>query len=1524
MKTDDPKSKFKITKQLESTLNINFAFQHEYAKYFTSVKGEKLEDIQKAFSTFLNNCNYYPEIERVNRTSKTETMCEHCGAELGSTDAFLKHHCLNTCPMCGLLRVVDDGIAADQSVTIKWEKVNPVTAEKSLEYYIPNSDGSIDGYKVKQKCNIRWSEGSVESHKHRCYFSSRKLRGHLLEHYEELFLKCKKCNEIIPYWRSHDHYVCNHLSFRTGKANNATIELASLKGNSPYKGEITELFDHFKLPFTVTEVPLPKKFKDSIHGGSKPVVNSIIYAAFRLWKYVFVPGFNPNEMFKYGYPKSIKTWVSQKDPQWLVWLKAITRQMGSEEKARGYLQSITRARRVDKETMILAYCFNKCFEEDYDVTLDFACIPGPIAKYLLTGNTSGQSGKLFYDHKEFGDYVIKSGPEMNVDVHLGDNTRTYHDFYSVEFASKLAKQDCFVVGDPDNEGQGYFIFGPKDMKLDDVSDEYEEIPPLIGGLKTALEVDKLPEKVVYVDDITHTTYEGVGTWNTHCWYAALLDQMKYHRWVTINGIERQFDENRLYGHVHNALYRTFDNHRETYWFGNNKQNHQTDTVDNHPIVQDNANQHVEAVTPDLPDKLDLPSYVVLLKSLAQIYNRITFTLYVDVVNETTVGDNKCIQNYASKYTFNPGREQRVSILSLLDGRFLVHGIPAKGHAYSLIPKSSEDNQVEDFMLLSAEDMDDLLAHFPIKVHRPWRYDKEIAGQHVKGSLPIGGWRVLGHDPYNMQLRSYEIPHIKRFRRGLACGLNYISLPSAVITDMHWDIYDYHPKYLVCTTRLFPQNMIEDPDGFLTQGIVDAKYIKALLNLDTVDVDYINVEADYRPYYYKHKDSSVMPLSCTASLADWVTRVFNSWGSTDFRLTPRLNTHFVPLVVSGTVVDAYNRYRLADRPQQAFYRNIIGPLLKEYNDINTLCPSPALTLQSLIYIYTRPDGKTLKLKTSVCGIVPSITIPPFMKCIAQLGITPVKLSDYGQHNKLSEFEVIYPPPSTILGKGMWIYYNNSDQSVIDAAVKCRVILGRPTQVVDQEFVYMSFRKFYEWIMPLLEDAVYLDFVQLCEMHPRGTFYKSHYIDYWTALKCICKGFVKTESYFFEDTPTGGKTSPPRGIIVPGPEATAFGLCFTHLVEHYLKRSRNFSKGKNFFEVASDLKALWDSFEVPVVIGCDFTQFENGVNLPVLIASMSIYEYLTGMPEEYIESWMHRVIYFGRSWLLVYIAKRISGEYTTSLGNMLIVGAILYMVVLMCPYHVDFYSAGDDCLIFCDKEHLETTKATILTVVRLFGMLIKVEDVYEDFESIHFCQQYPVLTDKGYCMLNCITRVLDRFAVQSRVIEHTKLAYNRLACIGYYFDYCFGSFKWLRPLIVLLKSLAPWKYPYFNKGFSSSKDWNILQLVANTNYLKPEFTVLNQSKVLDVMGFPEFLCDFYYNYFKNWTPFDYHDVHVDVEYTVEHGRIVFEIGNVQLLNITPKFHDTDLEHDQVVDEDPTLNRVANRMFDKLVKVCRVVCG
>jgi len=98
---------------------------------------------------------------------------------------------------------------------------------------------------------------------------------------------------------------------------------------------------------------------------------------------------------------------------------------------------------------------------------------------------------------------------------------------------------------------------------------------------------------------------------------------------------------------------------------------------------------------------------------------------------------------------------------------------------------------------------------------------------------------------------------------------------------------------------------------------------------------------------------------------------------------------------------------------------------------------------------------------------------------------------------------------------------------------------------------------------------------------------------------------------------------------------------------------------------------------------------------------------------------------------------SGDMNTALGNCLIVIAMYNAAMEGLRLDgerlkFELFDDGDDCLFFCEKEHLELIKVWLPWKMGTFGMKLKTESVAYSIREIEFCQLRPLWTGEKWIL------------------------------------------------------------------------------------------------------------------------------------------------------------------------------------------------
>lgn len=180
-----------------------------------------------------------------------------------------------------------------------------------------------------------------------------------------------------------------------------------------------------------------------------------------------------------------------------------------------------------------------------------------------------------------------------------------------------------------------------------------------------------------------------------------------------------------------------------------------------------------------------------------------------------------------------------------------------------------------------------------------------------------------------------------------------------------------------------------------------------------------------------------------------------------------------------------------------------------------------------------------------------------------------------------------------------------------------------------------------------------------------------------------------------------------------------------------------KGMNAQQTAGQLRSNWDSFSKPVAIGLDASRFDQHVSYDALRWEHSVYNGVFKCATlAKLLSWqlINHGIARVAGWRLDYTVRgcRMSGDINTSLGNCLLMTAIVLVYCEWKRIRVRLSNNGDDCVLIleqCDLPRLAGLDAWFLD----FGFKLTREAPVTVFERIEFCQSQPVMTGSGWRMV-----------------------------------------------------------------------------------------------------------------------------------------------------------------------------------------------
>lgn len=172
-----------------------------------------------------------------------------------------------------------------------------------------------------------------------------------------------------------------------------------------------------------------------------------------------------------------------------------------------------------------------------------------------------------------------------------------------------------------------------------------------------------------------------------------------------------------------------------------------------------------------------------------------------------------------------------------------------------------------------------------------------------------------------------------------------------------------------------------------------------------------------------------------------------------------------------------------------------------------------------------------------------------------------------------------------------------------------------------------------------------------------------------------------------------------------------------------------KGYDAFEAARHMRDMWESFTTPVAIGLDASRFDQHVSVRALQYEHSFYNsiYQDSELARALTYQLHNVgIGYTRDGKIKFSVdgRRMSGDMNTSLGNCLLMCAMVWQLCRELNIPARLANNGDDCVVFMDIRHAERFNNHVRGYFLRFGFDMKVEPAVTEFERVEFCQTHPV--------------------------------------------------------------------------------------------------------------------------------------------------------------------------------------------------------
>ena len=296
-----------------------------------------------------------------------------------------------------------------------------------------------------------------------------------------------------------------------------------------------------------------------------------------------------------------------------------------------------------------------------------------------------------------------------------------------------------------------------------------------------------------------------------------------------------------------------------------------------------------------------------------------------------------------------------------------------------------------------------------------------------------------------------------------------------------------------------------------------------------------------------------------------------------------------------------------------------------------------------------------------------------------------------------------------------------------------------------------------IAPHVQRLTCGEFVEQCPAHKRS-LYAQAATEYrhrgWAPRDAKLGSFVKFEKIKFEAS--GRKSDPCPRLIQPRSVVYNVALGrYTRRIEKemYMAISAVWDvdvgeevvmKGLDVEQTADQLWRKWCKYEQPVAVGLDASRFDQHVSVDALKfehgAYLDVFKGSIGQNE------LRRLLRCqlknrGRAFVDGYRVDyevegcRCSGDMNTSLGNCLLMSALVLQYCKERRISASLANNGDDCLVFMDRRSLSKFQDGLDRWFLSFGFEMKVEDPCFVFEECEFCQMKPVWSGNSWvCVRN----------------------------------------------------------------------------------------------------------------------------------------------------------------------------------------------
>nr|WKV34134.1 MAG: RNA-dependent RNA polymerase [Riboviria sp.] len=251
--------------------------------------------------------------------------------------------------------------------------------------------------------------------------------------------------------------------------------------------------------------------------------------------------------------------------------------------------------------------------------------------------------------------------------------------------------------------------------------------------------------------------------------------------------------------------------------------------------------------------------------------------------------------------------------------------------------------------------------------------------------------------------------------------------------------------------------------------------------------------------------------------------------------------------------------------------------------------------------------------------------------------------------------------------------------------------------------------------------------------KRTLYENALEDYVesqiSAFDARLRTFMKVEKVPFNKSPRGIQPRSPHYNIALGRYIKRMEKPIFKAIAKVFKQDIVVFKGMNVEEQGQAAAKISRKYKNPVYVGIDASRFDASVDKGLLEWEHTIYTNLNRDPIlkrllRY-QTWNVGTAYCPDGVVRYKMSGgRGSGDMNTSLGNCIIMCAIVFMWMMQCAVRFDLMNNGDDCLCVMESEDLDQFRTGLPDYALSLGFRLTTEEPVYTLEEAEFCQMHAI--------------------------------------------------------------------------------------------------------------------------------------------------------------------------------------------------------